>query len=144
MLVTHDITSYLFSLWDCVRCLCSIIKYVLTLLFQARNLHTGELAAVKIIKLEPGKFSILFCVFELLFFHSFPYVYFHTAEKLQTKAVFGFFCSFSDQMTGSAAGCTIAVACVLLAISLFVLICLIDCCVKRCCSYSVLLVQRED
>uniref|UniRef100_A0A452HG91 Protein kinase domain-containing protein n=1 Tax=Gopherus agassizii TaxID=38772 RepID=A0A452HG91_9SAUR len=27
--------------------------------YKARNLHTGELAAVKIIKLEPGKFCIL-------------------------------------------------------------------------------------
>lgn len=77
-----------------MRCLCSIIKYVLTLLFQARNLHTGELAAVKIIKLEPGKFYILFCIFEL-HFQFFPYVYFHTAVKLQTEEVFGFFCSFS-------------------------------------------------
>uniref|UniRef100_A0A8D2Q2N8 non-specific serine/threonine protein kinase n=1 Tax=Zosterops lateralis melanops TaxID=1220523 RepID=A0A8D2Q2N8_ZOSLA len=32
--------------------------------YKARNLHTGELAAVKIIKLEPGKLYILSCIFE--------------------------------------------------------------------------------
>jgi len=47
-------------------------------------------------------------------------------------------------MTGSAAGRTITFGCVLLTLSLFVLICLTDSCIKRCWSYGVLLVQGED
>lgn len=69
-----------------MRNLRSIIECVLTLLLQARNLHTGELAAVKIIKLEPGKFYVLFCIFALHF--QFSHVYFFIAAKLQTKEVF--------------------------------------------------------
>lgn len=39
-------------------------------------------------------------------------------------------------MTGSPAGCTTALGSVGLTISLFVLICLINCCIKRCCNYN--------
>uniref|UniRef100_A0A8C9ENW0 Protein kinase domain-containing protein n=1 Tax=Pavo cristatus TaxID=9049 RepID=A0A8C9ENW0_PAVCR len=53
--------------------------------YKARNLHTGELAAVKIIKLEPGKFCILFYVFGLQF-QFFAHVGFHGSR--QKKWVF--------------------------------------------------------
>uniref|UniRef100_A0A493SX86 Protein kinase domain-containing protein n=1 Tax=Anas platyrhynchos platyrhynchos TaxID=8840 RepID=A0A493SX86_ANAPP len=43
--------------------------------YKARNLHTGELAAVKIIKLEPGKFCLLFYILGLRFQFSHVFVF---------------------------------------------------------------------
>uniref|UniRef100_A0A8C9MEH5 Protein kinase domain-containing protein n=1 Tax=Serinus canaria TaxID=9135 RepID=A0A8C9MEH5_SERCA len=65
--------------------------------YKARNLHTGELAAVKIIKLEPGKFYILSCIFES-HFHFFHVFIFTHCEFLDKRSVWGWFlflCSFS-------------------------------------------------
>uniref|UniRef100_A0A8C5TC99 Protein kinase domain-containing protein n=1 Tax=Malurus cyaneus samueli TaxID=2593467 RepID=A0A8C5TC99_9PASS len=67
--------------------------------YKARNLHTGELAAVKIIKLEPGKFYILSCIFES-HFHFFQVFIFTHCEALDERSVwvfvwFFFFFSFS-------------------------------------------------
>lgn len=69
---------------------CGVIECVLTLLLQARNLHTGELAAVKIIKLEPGKFCVLFCILGLHFQFSHMFI-FHSCKAPDKRGIFFLF-----------------------------------------------------